>query len=157
MIPTPRRSGAQPPSSTDPLGEEPLGASPHRVSGRPSSGGHGWELVPHEDGVIALMERATVAEAHVWLLNGQSTIEFWVDGLDVPTGLATHLVGRAFAHPALGAGHAVLVCLPRANVVLLQQVLRHLDNARMRDAGLARLVEGTLREDTGSLAPAPSS
>jgi hypothetical protein len=67
----------------------------------------------------------------------------------LPAGLATHLVGQSFAHPAVGACHAVLVCLPRGNVVLLQQVLRHLDNARAHDAGLARLVEGSVRDDAG--------
>ena len=147
MIPTPRDPRTAAPG--------PVAASPHMIFGR-APDGRGWELLPHEDGVIALMERATVAEAHVWLQGAQSTIEFWVDGDELPTGLVTHLVGQAFAHAAQGTGQAVLVCLPRGNDVLLQQVLRHLVNARARNVGLARLVEGSIRDDAVSLASAPS-
>jgi hypothetical protein len=145
MIPTPRDSQPTAPSAP----EKPAEMPPLTISERSDDGR--WELLTHEGGVIVLMERTTIAEAHIWPLGQQTTIEFWVDGVELPVGLAAHLVAQSFTHPAVHARRSVLICLPRGSLVLQQQVLRMIQNARTSEAGLARLIEGTIRD--ASIAP----
>jgi hypothetical protein len=124
------------------------------VPGR-AADGRSWELVTDAAGITAVMGAATVAEAHVWERDQEITIELWVDGADLPGALSVQLVAQAFAHPAVRAHRPVLLCIPRREGALLQQVLRRVDEARTRAAGMTCLVEGTIREDP-PVPPVPS-
>jgi hypothetical protein len=117
--------------------------------------GRAWELLMHEGGVIVLMDRATVAQARIRRRGEVLRIDFCVGSFELPTALATHLVGKAFGHPSLRARQAVLVCLPGADVAVRDQVLSRLDGVRTRVAGRARLIEGTIRGDSVALSLAP--
>lgn len=133
------------------LNDRPLGTFPRRVPGR-APDGRRWEVFTSTSGISVEMAAATVAEAHVWERQDDITIEFWVDGADLPDTLSAELVGQAFAHPSVHAHRPILVCLPRRDGALLQHVLGHLDDPCTRAAGMTCLIEGTVREDP----PAPS-
>lgn len=118
-----------------------------RMGGR-APDGRTWELRVGAGGIAAVMAGATVGEVHVWAGNGLVTLEFWVDGADLPASLSAHLVEQAFANPTVREGDPVLVCLPRRDGGLLEPVLRHVADARSRAVGMTCLLEGTVRDQS---------
>lgn len=129
---------------------------PRRTAGR-FPDGRGWEVRTDGAGAAVLMAGRTVAEAHLWCRGEELTMEFWVDGQDLPGQVGARLVAAAFAEPAVHDHQPVLICLPRRDGGLLEHVRRHIDGARTRAAGMSCLVEGTVCKAArgGTVPPTP--
>lgn len=129
-----------------PHGAAPTGPSvpvPRRTCGR-FPDGRPWEVTADGAGAAVLLGGRTVAEAHLWVRDEELTIEFWVDGQDLPGQVSAQLVAATFAEPAVHDHQSVLICLPRRDGGLLEHVRSHVDGARTRAAGMSCLVEGTV-------------
>lgn len=134
----------------DTIPSSPAVPVPRRTVGQ-FPDGRGWEVIADCDGAAVRMAGRTVAEAHLWRRGDDLTMEFWVDGVDLPGQVGAQLVAAAFAEPAVHDHQPVLICLPRRDGGLLEHVRRHVDGARTRAAGMTCLVEGIVHKGT----PAP--
>lgn len=151
--PAPQNPARIPPGTARAAPGVPL---PRRTCGQ-FPDGRAWEVSADGDGASVRMAGRTVAEAHLWSRDEQLTMEFWVDGQDLPGQVGAQLVAAAFAEPAVRDHQPVLICLPRRDGGLLEHVRRHVEGARTRAAGMSCLVEGTVcKTAPGSRVPPAS-
>ncbi len=101
-----------------------------------------WELSSDTASVTARTPSGPVAEARVSESGERVVVEFWAVPAALPRGLATDLVVRAFALPAVRPRRPVLVCVPRCDGELLLQARQFVQRAEVRAAGATCLIEG---------------
>ena len=143
-IPSPRPAPQNPaPTRSGTTRAAPGVPLPRRTCGR-FPDGRVWEVTADDEGAAVRMAGRTVAEAHLWCRGEELTMEFWIDGQDLPGQVGAQLVAAAFAEPAVHDRQPVLICLPRRDGGLLEHVRSHVDGARTRAAGMSCLVEGTV-------------
>jgi hypothetical protein len=117
-------------------GRAPITRPPDPGSGR------SWHLHTTAEGVAVLEGGNVMAEARISVQREVTVIELWSDTVSAPSALRARLVGQMFAHPAVRAHRAVLVCVPRGDSTVITEVLRRLRSSRARAAGATCLIEG---------------
>ena len=110
--------------------------------------GRRWELRAASDEVTAVTTGGTIGEAHVTDRGDRVVVEFWSAEAGVPSELRVQLVTAAFTSPAVRPERPVLVCIPRHDGGLLEEVRRHVRDARTRAAGVTCLLEGYVGNGT---------
>ncbi|SFL43165.1 hypothetical protein [Geodermatophilus ruber] len=104
-----------------------------------------WYLVHDDCGVTALGERGPLAWAQIREEGDRVCVEFEVSAVPEPVRLGTDLARDVFRHAALRSERPLLAALPHGSSEVLDEVRRHVPDARIRVAGATCLVQGRVR------------
>jgi hypothetical protein len=107
--------------------------NPHRPSD--------WALERDDHGVTARIGDRPVAHVEVRDADARVRLEFWMDER-LPHELRTDLTRTVFDHPALRPCRPVSVAWPHRQTDVLQEVRRHVPDARIHVAGATCLLDG---------------
>lgn len=104
-----------------------------------------WHLVRDDSGVTAVDEQGQLAAAWIREDGDQVCVEFELTAVPVPVQLGTELTRAAFDHAALRRTRPLLAVVPHGSTEVLDELRRHVPDARARMAGSTCLLQGRVR------------